>query len=195
MVWSSVARLLPLPKLTGDPIAALIKRWFRLILTRRCLRPMKTKLLRFALSVALSVCGRVHGDQRAEIYSYLSSGSLSILPRAKASQLHAGMTIEQLRAILGFGYLSPASGVGDIKWWFDDGLQLVLFPPSDCSPTSITTFKRKGPGLKLYWDAHGCPVTITNPLNQVTITIPLKPTTPFTSFAHSQSGETVELWR
>ncbi len=125
---------------------------------------MKMKLFISALAVVFLFCIQAPAGESETIYEYLSSADIpTALPVAKIESVREGMPVEQLRTILGRGYLSPVSGVGWIRWFFADGRALVLSPSVTWSPKTETTFERRSGAITLHWTQGQPPLRITIP--------------------------------
>jgi hypothetical protein len=57
------------------------------------------------------------------------------IPASKLSEIRPGMTYGEFTAIFGDGWISPLSGAGIKKWFFDDGTELRVVEWE--SPTKI----------------------------------------------------------
>jgi hypothetical protein len=71
----------------------------------------------------------------------------------KAKMIKEGMTLKELVAALGPGWMSPYEGVGTFAWFFTDGRQLNVLPSGDgpLKYESETLSYKGGHGLAYKW--------------------------------------------
>lgn len=71
------------------------------------------------------------------------------IPIAKGGSVEDSMTLQEILDLLGPGWVSPNEGVGIIKYFFDDGRILEVWPTT-YEPSEIISLGQKGTG-KMWW--------------------------------------------
>ena len=69
-----------------------------------------------------------HADVDKVSYFVVSELRPKPIDSTREGQIKDGMTLKQVVATLGPGWMSPNEGVGFIQWFFNDGNALVIKP-------------------------------------------------------------------
>ncbi len=103
------------------------------------------------LVFGLAVMSASAEDHKLWVSSWLPPASI---PAAKAKLVHDGITLQQLVEACGPGWCTPGEGAGVLRWVFDDGQQLSVYPAA-YTEAEVITFGGSGGRARMWWQRSG----------------------------------------
>lgn len=82
---------------------------------------------------------------------WISSWSSPIpIPASKAKLVHDGITLRKLVEACGPGWCTPSESAGVLRWIFEDGRRLSVWPAA-YSDAEVITFRGSGGRPRMWW--------------------------------------------